>query len=282
MEYGFFDNQLIGVDALNSITQKIVSGGIARVPSSVGDLNDFLTDVVTNGVVPDSDTALQVSVTDNTVNISPGTAFFENGTFAVLKETESLTLPTEFDVAYVYLVSSMDEMRVFAAVETSERKNENGDYCLLLATVNTKKEVTDCRKYAKGKAAYYGSADINNNLDYHVNLPSTEESKQVVINVVPDMYECIIFRNLDNEHLYVAYLDENIVLGGYKASSKTSSFGQDSIEGSAPVVGYYNGSTWSVKLTINADNITLDFIQNDFYGGAFSQVVEIKLIAKKV
>ena len=282
MEYGFFDNQLIGVDALNSITSKLVSGGIARTPSSVSDLNDFMTDVVTSGIVPESDTSLQVSVQDNVVNISPGTAFFENGTFSVLKETETLTLPEEFEVAYIYLISSMDEMRVFVTIETSERQNENGDYCLLLATINTKNEVADYRKYAKGKAAYYGSADINNNVDLDVIvLPSTKKSEQYVINVNPSLYESIILRNSNNENLFIAYLDEDKILGGYERSSKNSGFGETTLREGC-IVGYYNGSIWRATITKGNDNIIIDFTQDDFYGGPFSAVLKIKLIAKKV
>ena len=282
MEYGFFDNQLIGVDALNSITSKLVSGGIARTPSSVSDLNDFMTDVVTSGIVPESDTSLQVSVQDNVVNISPGTAFFENGTFSVLKETETLTLPEEFEVAYIYLISSMDEMRVFVTIETSERQNENGDYCLLLATINTKNEVTDYRKYAKGKAAYYGSADINNNVDLgNITLPSGEMEKTYVIDVTPDLYENIIIRNLNNEALCVVYLENNIAFTGYYSRGDNRQFKCASLEEGC-VIGYHNGSTWALNITKGKDNITIKFVQDDFYDEPFSANLNIKLIAKKV
>ena len=245
-------------------------------------MNDYLTDVVTSGVVPDSDTALQVSVIDSNVNISPGSAFFENGTFVVLKEPESITLPTEFDEVYVYLVSSMDEMRVFATIETSERQNKDGDYFLLLATINTKKEVADCRQYAKGKAAYYGSADINNNVDLgNIVLPSTKENEQYVINANPSLYESMILRNSNDRNLYIAYLDENKILGGYERSSKNSGFGATTLSESF-VVGYYNGSTWRATITKGNDNIIIDFTQEDFYGGPFTAAINIKLVAKKV
>lgn len=282
MEYGFFDNQLIGVDDLNGITQKIVSNGIARAPSSVADLNNYLTDVVTSGVVPSSDTALQVSVVNDSIKIAPGTAFFENGTYVVLENQENIDFPNTFSTAYIYLVSSMNEMRVFATAETTAKTNGNGDYYLLLATINTQKEVTDCRKYAKGKAAYYGSADLNNNLSVgEFNLPYSKETETCVINVSSSLYESVIIKEKNGEALYVIYLDESKVLGGYIRSSQNSGFQCGDMSNSF-VIAYHNGSTWAFKLTKNADNITLDFTQDDWLGGAFSAVVDIKLIAKKV
>ncbi len=159
VNYSFFDNQLIGVDELNKITSRLVTEGVAREISSVKDLNNFVSDVATTGVVPESNNSLKVEAKDGVLTIKKGTAFFSDGTVIELTEAETFSYLTDVK-QYVYLISDKASNRAYADVFTEEPSFE---IKLLLATVENNK-VTDKRVYSRGKLAYYASADVNSNV----------------------------------------------------------------------------------------------------------------------
>lgn len=157
--YSFFDNQTIGVDELNKITSRLMSEGIVREPSSVEDLNNFVSDVATTGVVPETVESLKVTAQNGVLTINKGTAIFQNGTVIQLTEAETMPYLTN-EKQYVYLISDMSANKAYADVLSGEAEFENK---ILLAEIENG-EVSDKRMYSRGKLAYYGSADINNNV----------------------------------------------------------------------------------------------------------------------
>lgn len=157
--YSFFDNQTIGVDELNKITSRLMSEGIVREPSSVADLNNFVSDVATTGVVPETVESLKVTAQNGVLTINKGTAIFQNGTVIQLTEAETMPYLTN-EKQYVYLISDMSANKAYADVLSGEAEFENK---ILLAEIENG-EVSDKRMYSRGKLAYYGSADINNNV----------------------------------------------------------------------------------------------------------------------
>ena len=81
-KYTFFDNQLIGVDQLNEITSRLVSGGISAVYSGadfdVSDINNSNGAILLGGVVPGSDLNLKItSLGGGKYLINNGLCFFD-------------------------------------------------------------------------------------------------------------------------------------------------------------------------------------------------------------
>lgn len=187
--YSFFDNQTIGVDELNKITSRLATEGVARTPSSVSDLNSFVADVATMGVVPKTEESLKVTAENGILTVNKGTAIFQNGTVIELTDAETMPYLTD-KKQYVYLISDMASNSAYLDVLSEEAEFENK---VLLATIENGK-VTDKRQYSRGKLAYYASADVNNNVYMEVdNLQNLEKDEEGYINyridINADMYK---------------------------------------------------------------------------------------------
>ncbi len=153
--YSFFDNQTIGVDELNKITSRFVSGGVARQPSSVAELNGFVSDIVTPGVVGTDDTQMQVTLENKKITINNGTAFFDNGTVMEITEPEVADYEEGTEIN-VYLKSDMSKNCIYPVY--SKELPESEENIVHLAHIASDGTVTDKRKYARGKCAYYYSS----------------------------------------------------------------------------------------------------------------------------
>lgn len=161
-KYSFFDNQTVGVDHLNEITKRVVSGGISAVYSgvdfNVSDINDTNKAILTGGVVPETDTNLKVTaIGSGRYLINPGLCFFNNGTtMEVLSGGEEISAPLGTK-RYVYLVSDANKMACFVEILTSPK--QTGEF-LLLAVINADGTITDKRTYARGKVpGFYASSE---------------------------------------------------------------------------------------------------------------------------
>ena len=192
VNYSFFDDQLIGVDELNKITSRVFADGVVREVSSVSDLNGFVTDIATAGVVPQSCDSLKVTVNNDIITINKGTAFFSDGTVIEITEPESfpcLAGTTQF----VYLISDKASNRAYVDVLNEEAPYEVN---ILLAIVKNG-EVTDKRMYARSKLAYYASSDVNNNVfveEDDIEKKYTKDEDGYInlrVNVNMDMYKYI-------------------------------------------------------------------------------------------
>ncbi len=150
--YNFFDNQIIGAEDLNNLAKRFVTEGVADIfknglPHNISNLNSIVTANATEGVVPDTDNSLKVYVSGSNILISPGTAFFPDGTTMTV-DSDGITLPyTKGTSQYVYLISDRSTNSCFAMTSRDVRVGN----LLVLAKVETDGTVTDKRQYAKGK-----------------------------------------------------------------------------------------------------------------------------------
>ena len=192
VNYSFFDDQLIGVDELNKITSRFFTEGIVREIETVSELNSFATDVATAGVVPENCDSLKVSLKNDVITINKGSAIFSNGTVIELTDTENFPyIPGSKQ--YVYLISDSVSNRAYVDVVNEETTYEVN---ILLATVKDG-IVTDNRKYARGKLAFYTSSDVNNNVfieEDDIEKKYTKDEEGYInyrVNVNSDMYKYI-------------------------------------------------------------------------------------------
>lgn len=161
-KYGFFDNQLIGVDHLNEITSRLVSGGISAVYSgadfNVSDINNSNMAALTGGVVPESESSLKVTaIGDGRYLINPGLCFFDDGTsMEVLSGGEEFAV-SEGTKRHIYLTSDQNLMECY--VEVLENEKQSGQF-VYLAIVSEDGTITDKRTYARGKLpGFYSSSE---------------------------------------------------------------------------------------------------------------------------
>lgn len=171
-KYTFFDNQLIGVDELNEITSRLVSGGISAAYSGadfdVSDINNSNGAILLGGVVPETDANLKViSLGDGHYLINQGLCFFDDGTsMEILSGGEEIILPLGV-AKYVYLVSDKNQMKCY--VETADAKKQSGVF-QLLAYIDESGNISDMRTYARGRVpGFYSSSagkTVNISFDY--------------------------------------------------------------------------------------------------------------------
>ena len=192
INYSFFDNQLVGVDELNKITSRLITEGVTREVSSVKDLNDYISDVATAGVVPETCKSLKVEEKDGVLTINKGTAVFSDGTVIELTEPETFSYLADIK-QYVYLISDKASNRAYVDVLSEEPTFE---IKLLLATVENN-IVSDKRVYSRGKLAYYASADVNKNVyieENDIESKYTKDEEGYInyrVNINADMYKYI-------------------------------------------------------------------------------------------
>jgi hypothetical protein len=159
-KYTFFDNQLIGVDHLNEITKRLVTGGVSAVYSGadfdVSGINNSNMAILCGGVVPESDLNLKVvSLGNGRFLINQGVCFFDDGTtMEVLSGGEEIAVALGV-ARYVYLTSDKNQMKCFVEITDSEK--QSGVF-QLLAYIDEAGSVHDRRVYARGKVpGFYGS-----------------------------------------------------------------------------------------------------------------------------
>lgn len=153
----FLDNFEYGASDINDITKRLVSAGVADplengVSYNCSKINDVISLVATEGVVPESVNTLKCTVSGSDVIIQPGVAFFSNGSTIEITSAESLPI-TEGVVNYVYLKSDLTLNKIYpecSAIYPTE------DF-VMLAEIQADKTVKDKRKYAKGKLPGYQS-----------------------------------------------------------------------------------------------------------------------------
>ncbi len=161
-KYTFFDNQLIGVDHLNEITKRLVSGGISAVYSgadfNVSEINDSNMALLTGGVVPGDDLNLKVTpLGSGRFLINQGICFFDDGTsMEVLSGGEEIYV-TPGNTMHIYLTSDKNQMKCYPEISISPKQTGMFVY---LGIINSDGTVTDKRTYAKGKVpGFYASTE---------------------------------------------------------------------------------------------------------------------------
>lgn len=213
-KYGYFDNQLIGVDQLNEITKRLVSGGISAVYSgndfSVSELNSSNVALLCGGVVPETDSCLRVDKTlDGKYLINAGVAFFENGTsMEVLNGGEIISASP---LQYIYLVSDENLEKCYIDI-TNEMKTQG--YFVCLAQIASDGSVVDKRLYAKGKArGFYASSG---GLEFNVTVTLEEGDTEKNIPIGNGAYTHILIEDGKSALTYCTITNGvvNVVVNG--------------------------------------------------------------------
>lgn len=158
-KYSFFDNQQVGAEDLNKLTNLFVTGGVADIfengmPYSVSTLNNVVYANAGSGIVPETVDTLKVTLNGSYATIAPGTAFFDDGTVMVIETAENVDI-TLGKVQYIALKSSVSENRAYVICT----ENEPSGNVVLLAKIGEDGTVTDLRKYAKGKVPSFYCSD---------------------------------------------------------------------------------------------------------------------------
>lgn len=230
IKYGFFDNQLIGVDELKDITKGIQSNGISidKNQMAVSDLNQFYEKVFTTGVVPDTDASLKVSASGTTITVSPGTAYFDNGTFITLDAQEDL-IRISGSINYVYAVSDREKGEAHIELFTEEKSNddEKGMYYVPLAEIATDGAVTDKRVYATSSLAAVPPANASGNYFSETITLAEEHQKEgetrtLRINANPAYYKYLELFD-GNTFVRIDISDFNTTVDYMVAGRKTNS-----------------------------------------------------------
>ncbi len=210
-KYSFFDNQLIGADELNkALTYMVAGNGVSPVFNAVdgtypvSQINDINLNLVAGGVVPASDSTCCVTkIADGEVFISPGVAFFDNGTTIEIDSSGEVLNYTAGVVNYIYLISSMSEMKAYPACTMEEMTDGADNYYILLAEISAEGAVTDRRIYAKGKVPGVQSTAF---------APLVIENALVLFEEFSDDASYVIYNKLPlGENMY-----ENLLAIGYR------------------------------------------------------------------
>ena len=278
--YGFFDNQLIGVDHLNAITERLIGKGVGVAPESISDFNDINQSVVSGGIVPDTVSSLKVTKNEDKVLINPGVAFFDDGTFIEIEDVEELPLISG-ETNYVYLKSSFSENRAYPVCSLTEPDEKD----VLLAIVNKEGNILDKRVYAKGKTVCYGNIDIYNHKARYYITPETIDkynsaTAKIKVYCNPSFYERILFESIgENNNIAIYNVDD-----GSKISYGTSEQSVHSIAISEKLKVYgYNYYAWEANITKEEDGFLINFNGYKYVGTVQtpqSFYLDITLIAK--
>ncbi len=151
----FMDGESYGSEDINKVVSRFVTSGIEDPfidgePYNVRRLNDLSKPVTTRGVIGSESNAMQVIKVGEEFYISPGTAFFGNGSTLEVTENEPILLSDFSSTNYVYLVSSEEENRNYIAVNTSE-PDITDENIVMLCEIASDGTITDRRCYATGK-----------------------------------------------------------------------------------------------------------------------------------
>lgn len=195
-KYYFFDDQTVGAEDLNKLAKMFVSDGVADnfqngVPYNISKLNEIISSNAGEGIVPESLSTLKVSYDLNAVKIQPGVAFFKDGTVIEIETEETLTVPENTEV-YVYLES--DPKKNIAYPFVSESLPEGN--VVPLAKVSETGEITDLRRFARGKIPSFYSSDagmlIQNTLEFEKNSEYIDTGKKVTLIDSGNSYRYLI------------------------------------------------------------------------------------------
>ncbi len=159
-KFTFADNGIYGASDINKITSRLVTKGVGDsfkdgMPYNLSSLNEIGARLYTSGAVPETVNTLKVAKRgSDTVTISPGVAFFQDGAvIEILSGGETLSF-TAGKKNYVYLKNDLENTNTCYPACTESAPT--GDF-VSLAEIETDGTITDTRTYAKGKVPGYAS-----------------------------------------------------------------------------------------------------------------------------
>ena len=145
--YSFIDNQTYGTEDINKAFSRLTTKGITPYPTDenlINAMNTITSEITESGIDFDS-YHCRVSIVGDTINISSGTAFFENGVSMVIDE-DGATLPYQPEV-YVYLYH---DINLNSCYPTSSETLPESNY-VPLAYIDNTGNIKDIRIFAKSK-----------------------------------------------------------------------------------------------------------------------------------
>lgn len=202
-KYSFSNDETYSAADINEITRRLVTSGVADPftdgePHNLSCFNILNSNMVTSGIVPESDTTLKVEKTSSTtVEINAGTAFFNSGmTLTVDVNKVELTISAG---VYNYIYLECDEETGKAAPKSSTTE-PTGDI-VMLAHVDENGVLTDKRAYAVGKLPKYISGyNLPTVVSFSYSGPGT-----YTIDMQGDKYRFFIIKGRSRE-----FTDTNI------------------------------------------------------------------------
>ena len=158
LKTSFLNDREYGADDVNAIISRIVGQGVSPEYDGIVDartynldrLNDLTKSYVERGVAYQGDPALKVIRIDGVYYISPGTAFFGNGTVTEVTENERVEIKSGVQ-CYIYMVSSVANNSNHIEVSETAPDYHNDSNIVPLARVDADGNITDMRFYARGK-----------------------------------------------------------------------------------------------------------------------------------
>lgn len=158
LKTSFLNDREYGADDVNAIISRIVGQGVSPEYDGIEDaktynldrLNDLTKAYVERGVAYQGDPALKVIRIDDGYYISPGTAFFGNGTVTEVTENEKVEVISGVQ-CYIYMVSSVANNSNYINVSEEAPDYHNDSNIVPLASVDADGNITDMRFYARGK-----------------------------------------------------------------------------------------------------------------------------------
>ena len=253
-KYTFFDNQLIGVDQLNEITKRLVTGGISSVYSgadfNVSEINDSNMALLTGGVVPGNDMNLKVSaIGSGRYLINSGLCFFGDGTsMEVLSGGEEISVPSG-STMHIYLTSDKNQMKCYPEILSSPKQSGQFVY---LAVVNSDGSIADKRTYARGKVpGFYASTEnLEVNVSKEYSKAEVTRSMNIEIPVGNGNFKHLVIEGILNR-----YGSSGLIYCEFENGVGVNVVSMSAERGAGQMYLYYNSYGGNLKIT---SDITLN------------------------
>ena len=200
ISYSFIDNVSYGTDDVNGITACLTGAGIAPFTSksaySTSDFNALTAAVVGSGT---SLGGCKCTKSGNTVTVAQGIIYFENGVVLCVDSGKYTVAVTANTAGYVY--AYFNNSLQTADIVFGETLPDSG-YYVKLAQISTGGALTDCREFARSKAATFGAnAAVTKTFTYQT--PTLSAGKYIYgkisdIDLSKFNYAIIQYVNSDN------------------------------------------------------------------------------------
>ena len=207
--YYYFDDQTVGAEDLNRLVKLFVTDGVADnfengIPYNVSKLGEVVSSNAGEGIIPVTNDTLKVTAEQGFAYIEPGVAFFKDGTVIEIETREQLNVP-QGSAFYVYLKSDALKNTACPAV-SADLPTDN---TVPLAYVSETGEITDLRRFARGKVPSFYASDaglyIDKVTEIALSAENLGEGKRVTLLPPGNSYRYLI---LICEKKY-AHSDEN-------------------------------------------------------------------------
>lgn len=193
-KYSFADNAVYGSDDINAAISRLTTKGVTVYPTDenlIDAMNDITSEVATSGVDFNKYSCL-VTIEDENIKISAGTAFFDDG-MSIVIDSDGVTLALEYNV-YVYLLRDVNRNSCYPCV--SAELPESG--YVLLAYIDESGNITDKREYAVSKLAPNTEANpavFSITLEYHTY--TQYDQVLATINAGYSNFRYVVFKHIN-------------------------------------------------------------------------------------